>query len=518
MKRVWTAVSWGAVALAGCQASPAARRPTDIAQKPVELDRKEILDEAARRPPSKVGVGSKLGASEAKVRLVAADESDLHETAPATVPVAGLAQLTLDSAIETGLMQNPDLIALRQAEGVSEAALGVAQTYPFNPWVQIRTTPYERDAQGGSPPTFHYVLLQQNLQLAHQQQFREEIGASQLNQVRWNIHNLELLNAAQTARLYFTALYQRGIRELTRASAELNQQLLRVSETRSKAGDISDADIAIVRLDAQSTKQQADLAEANYQTALLDLRRQLNIPLDTQIELTGDLTTMRWQPARQAALSQIGSGNDGATFKIGSEGEGDADLIKRIADGRPDIMASRADIQTAYASYRLANAMRTPDLLFGPFYQRDDFATVFFGFQAQMDIPVMNNGQPLTRQRAAEHCQRQITWQQLQARAEIEAVASVDRFERARRLVDAALPGFKDDLPAELKRLEAQFEENEADVLRVFQARTSLIQSRRAALDLMNELAQATAAVTAATGIPPTTLLAPAEPGGGVTP
>jgi outer membrane protein TolC len=196
-------------------------------------------------------------------------------------------------------------------------------------------------------------------------------------------------------------------------------------------------------------------------------------------------------------------------LRVAGEKATDDDLIKRIADGRPDVLAARADIQTAYSNYRLANAMRCPDLLIGPFYQRDDFATVFVGLQAQMDIPVNNTGQPLAQQRAAEHGQRQMTWQQLQARAEIEAVASVDRYERARRLVEAARPGFSQDLPGELQRLEAQFKESEADVLRVFQARTSLIQSRRAALDLINELAQATAAVTAATGIPPTNLLAP---------
>src|SRR5581483_4180077 len=45
--------------------------------------------------------------------------------------------LTLFDAVEMALAQNPDLIALRTAEGVSEEMLGVAQTYPFNPWVQI---------------------------------------------------------------------------------------------------------------------------------------------------------------------------------------------------------------------------------------------------------------------------------------------------------------------------------------------------------------------------------------------
>ena len=57
-----------------------------------------------------------------------------------------------------------------------------------------------------------------------------------LNTVRWNILQAELLNVAQTERLYFTALYQRGIRDLARASATLNDQLLTISERQLNAG------------------------------------------------------------------------------------------------------------------------------------------------------------------------------------------------------------------------------------------------------------------------------------------
>jgi cobalt-zinc-cadmium efflux system outer membrane protein len=352
---------------------------------------------------------------------------------------------------------------------------------------------------------FHYVLLQQNIQLGQQQQFREEIAASQLNQVRWNIHNFELLNAAQTTRFYLTALYQKSIRDLTQKSADLNEQLLQISQRREEAGDITKADLAIIRIDARSTRQQADLAEANYQTALLDLRRQLNIPLEQELELADDLAELRWKPARDAAQSQMAMCN--STVDIDLETKGDKDLIKRLADGRPDLMAARADVETACAAYRLANGNRRPDVMFGPFYSRDDFGTWFAGFQGQMDLMVNNNGQPMVRQRAAEHDQRAVTWQQLQVRAELEALAAVNRYERARRLVALSHKEMHSDLPSELQRLEEQFKENEVDVLRIFQARTSLIQNRRAALDLMNELAQATAAVTATTGIFPSAML-----------
>jgi outer membrane protein TolC len=507
IERFGWAIALSAALLAGCKLNVVAKRSSGASEQPSAIAQ---VDGDAKTRSAPLAKLHKKAQDPTGLRLVTADDDDLD--LGELLPAADYSTLSLDDAIETALKQNADLVALRQAEGVSEAALGVAQTYPFNPWVQVRATPYQRDIFGSSGSTFHYVLLQQNLQLAHQQQFREDVACSQLNQVRWNIHNFELLNAAQTTRLYLTALYQRGIRDLTRSSAELNQQLLRISESQLEAEQITGADVAIVRIDARSTRQQADLAEANYQTALLDLRRQLNIPLDERIELAGDLTRFHWTTSRAAALKQASPQAGGMELESPDPAmRDDNELIKRLADGRPDVMAAKADTETAHSNYRLANAMRTPDLLIGPFYERDDFGTVFAGFQAQMDLPVNNTGRPLARQREAEHQQRHLTWQQLQTRAELEAVAAADRYERARRLVDAARSDFQADLPSELEQLEAQFKAGEVDVPRVFQGRTSLINNRRAALDLLNELAQATAALTAATGIPPKALVSTAD-------
>ena len=507
IKRYGSAIALGAVLFAGCKLNVVAKRPDAAIEGSFDAGRAVVARSGGRAKsppptPQKVQIAT-TAASE--FRLVDANDDDLNpgELLPAPDPAA----LSLDDAIETGLVQNPDLIALRQNEGVSAAVFGVAQTYPFNPWVQVQVTPYQRNTEGGTGSTGHYVLMMQLIQLAHQQQFREDIACSQLNQVRWNIHQAELLNTAQTARFYFLALYQRGIRDLLRSNAELNQQLLRISEKQVELGQITGADVAIVRIDARSTRQQADLAEANYQTALLDLRRQLNISLEEKVELTGDLARFHWRSVHDAAVRQISPRSGGMELEVrGLEDRNDTDLIKRLAAGRPDLMAAHADIDTAYANYRLANAARTPDLLIGPYYQRDDFGTVFGGFRAQMDIPVVNNGKPLVRQRVAEHSQRSTFWEQLLARAEVDAITSVDRYERARRLVEAARPDFQDDLPQELERLEAQFKANEVDVLRIFQGRTSLINNRRASLDLLNELAQSAAALTAATGIPPKAL------------
>ncbi|HVW00999.1 MAG TPA: TolC family protein, partial [Planctomycetaceae bacterium] len=234
------------------------------------------------------------------VQLVSADVE--IDPTPA-VPRPELVQLTLRQAIELGLDQNPDLNALRQNESVGAAAFGVAATYPFNPFVQVQATPLQNQANGGSGTVYHYVLLMQQIQLAHQQQFREEGGAAALNTIRWNIRQAELLNVAQTERLFLTALYLRDVHQLTRTNAESNAQLLKILERQLAAGQAAAADVAIVRLDARATRRQADLAEANYNTALLDLRRQLNLPAGTRIELIGGLMQWRWEPATPDRLA-----------------------------------------------------------------------------------------------------------------------------------------------------------------------------------------------------------------------
>ncbi len=399
------------------------------------------------------------------------------ESNSAAASGTSVVRYSIGSAIETALAQNPDLVALRQAEGVGSAAVGVAQTYPFNPFVQIQATPYQDARNAGPGTTYHYVLLMQQIQLGNQQQFREEAGCAALNGIRWNVLQAELLNVAQTERLYFAAIYQQGLRDLANMNAQNNRQLLNILERQKDLGQATAADVAIVRLDVRSTTQQQRIAEASLQTALLDLKRHLCLPVEYRIELDDTVLNWNWQ---STTASQLAS----------------------IATNRPDVMAARADADTARANANFANASRIPDVQLGPYYQRNDSGVTFLGFRAQMDLPVLNDGMPLLRQREAEYCQRATSSQQLAIRARLEAEAASDRYERARSLrVETGEPT-RASVPVELQRLEEQFQANEVDILRVLQARNSLLQCQRADLDALNELMQAAVAVTVATGAP----------------
>jgi cobalt-zinc-cadmium efflux system outer membrane protein len=412
--------------------------------------------------------------------------------------------LSLPAAIETGLARNPDLVSLRETEGVSRGMLGVAATYPFNPVFQTRILPGGRHPDGSPTSTLHYFLLWQTFELAHQRRFREQNAAAALENTRWTIQQAELQNVALTEQLYFAALYQRGLWDVARRIAQVSQEALEVTERRKQAGRASVADLALAQIDARSQGQQARLAEIAYRNALLALRRQLNLPEEAPLDLQGDLTEYVWLPVSAAELCNLVG-----PCSVFTEGAGPEAVAAQLASGRPDVVAARANLEAANANLRLARALRVPNLTIGPFYEHDTEAVISYGLQAQMEIPVINSGKPLVRQREAEVRQRLTALQQLEAKATVEARTALDRYERARLLCERTRAESGQQMPGELAKLEEEYKKGEIDVVRISQARSSMFQLRRTYLDSLNELAQAAAAVTAAAGLPPAALVAP---------
>ena len=417
--------------------------------------------------------------------------------------------LTLPRAFELALTQNPDVVAQRSAEGVGVAAISVARRYPFNPFFQFQATPYQKAPPSASSVepnaasrTFQYYLVMINFELAHQRRYRERNATAALSNVRWTIQQAELQSLALTEQLFFTALYRRGLRDLARANAQLNDSLLSILESQLAAGQASAADVAMVRLDARSTFQQQRLAETNYQTALLDLGRQLNIPPRVPLQLVGEMQDWQWMPCNGDHLSRV----VGLRSVISNAADIET-VADELASGRPDVLAAQANIAAARANIQLAQANRLPTLQIGPYYQSDDFGIKYFGFRGHIQTPAINGGLPLVRQRNAEMRQQRITHEQLQARAKLEALSAIDRYERARRLVEDTGAESQFDVPIELKKLEEQFLAGEVDAMLIFNARTSLIRLQQANLDMLNEVAQSAAVVTLATGLPPDALV-----------
>ncbi|QDT91497.1 TolC family protein [Gimesia algae] len=430
-------------------------------------------------------------------------ESDKSKTPTESPHFARQSQsLSVYDSISLALEGNPDLVALRETEQVGVATVGVAETYPFNPMVQVQVTPSQENRKipnRGPGTTSHYVLLMQRIQLAHQQQYREDAAHSSLNGVRWNIHQAELQTTALTAQLYFTALYQRGLLEIAEASQSNNERLLESLIKRFEAGDISGADLATVRIDTRSTNQQLRLAEANYQTALRNLRRQLGLPPDSPEEIEGDLRMIRWLLPTAGNEGSMTSGMGLQSLDVPNDNQA---WMASWAASRPDVLVAHANIDVASANLNLATADRVPDLTMGPYYQQDPDGLARFGLRAELNLPIINTGRPLETQRMTELNQRTALWRQTLLKAELEAQAAFERYKLAFDVLAKEKTYSISELPQELQSLEKQFLAGEVDVVRIIQARTSILQNQRAQLNLFNELAQSAALLVGATGMP----------------
>lgn len=442
-------------------------------------------------PPSRAAISNMKSqfVSSASARLV---------PAPETLP------LTFEEAIATSLDRNPALVTLRANEPVAHAAWHVAATYPFNPVLQVQVLPYARDSSGDLLGVNHYVWLNQTLELAHQRQYREANAEALWDQVRWNIVQAELANAAQTQRLYFAAIYQHDLLELAAEAARLNLELNEIVDRRFQAGLSTAAEQSTARIAARQSQRQLELATATWQASDLALQRQMNLEADEPFALVGRLDEFEWLPVPGMDMQA-----DGEVAGVFVSGE----ALSTLANNRPDVLAAHAGAGAAQASADLARANQTQNLGIGPFYERDESGTVFAGFRVQGNLPVWDTGRPLTAQREAEHNLQMVTLHQLQLRARTEAQTAIERYERARRVAKRR-PGPPSNLPGtELDQLKDQFESGQADILNVFAVQAALLQERRAALDLLNEVAQAAADVTLMAGLPPACLVS--HQGGG---
>ena len=136
--------------------------------------------------------------------------------------------LSLSDAMAIALERNPDLMAAKQSEPVSRAALEVARRYPYAPTAQVQMAPSPHEADGRTLKTLTQVTLSQTFELGGQRHHRWRSGVAQVDRTEWLIQQAAVFAVAETQRRFFTALYQRHLLDVQQSMAELNEKLLGV--------------------------------------------------------------------------------------------------------------------------------------------------------------------------------------------------------------------------------------------------------------------------------------------------
>ena len=503
--------------------APGTARPRQEADSPPPA-RRRLFDRLLRRSPSGHGgeIPPREGAiqvpprpspptpaptstpptADEPVRQAQAFEGDLAPLLdPGTIPTAieGGDSLSLQAALYGALTSNPDLVSMRAGNVAgnvaSPEAVEVARRFPttLNPtlWADIRPFITERVPGGVAPSgrrfgpsldhkdALMYFSLRQPIELGHQTRYRYEIAKAALIQQRWTVLQSELLALVQTYRFFQTAAYRREKLRVAEELADFNDRLVRTLRLRLEANQVLADVVALAEVEAEATRQMVEVARQDYAIALADLRNQIGAPETAgTAEPLGEFILPGFIPELE-----------------------DEALIRTALENRPEIHAARAQVEAARAAVGLARGDRIPTPVVGPEYERDENGTQFFGFVYITQIPIINNGAPLVRQRQAEALRAAIALEQVQKRTEAQVRAATAKWNGANRLV-ARTRDLTDTLKAQVANIEQLFDAGQTDVSKLLQARQRLIQLENSQLDAVWQATQAQADLLTALGTP----------------
>jgi outer membrane protein, heavy metal efflux system len=495
--------------------APTSPQPKPLGPSPVAIQAPLRTIPTASKPAAPIDASAK------RTQATAADLGmPIGPTTDSTAPLPGAQSLSLQQALYGALTSNPDLVALRTGNPslASAEAVEVARNFPvtLNPTVFIDYRPitlipngtFGTGSAAGSSTThsggfYHYgqnyllIALRQPVEFGHQTTHRHAIAKAAYNQVQWQVVQAELTALVQTYRFFQTAAYRREKLRVADQLADFNEKLLATLERRLKANQAQPADVALAKVEARATRQQARAARQDYLTALTDLRNQIGVPeTAAETEPLGEFTI----PSNIPTIDEQA-------------------LIQSALSCRPDLHAAQAAIEGASAAVRLAKGDRIPSAIVGPQYVQDEAGIQYIGLNFVPVLPLLNNGKPLVHQREADQRRAVINYQQIQQRVVAQVRSAVAKWNGATGLVNDSSDLTK-ELGDDVASLERLFEAGQTDLIRVQQARQRLIQLENSQLDALWAATLAQADLMLALGVPSMiqSLLQTAEAGAGMAP
>ena len=348
--------------------------------------------------------------------------------------------ISLQQALTGALTSNPDLVALRTGNPAlaSAEAVEVARHFPttlnptvfidYRPITQIPNGTFGANSNVGSGTTprnagFYHagqgyllVAIRQPIEWGHQTTHRLGIATAAYKQVQWQIVQAELNVLVQTARAFQTAAYRREKLRVANQLASFNEDLLKTLDRRLKANQAAPADVALANVESRATRQLARAARQDYVAALTDLRNQIGISeAAAESEPLGEFTLPNNIPPLEEQA-----------------------MIDAALRCRPDIQVAQAAIEGASSAVRLARGDMIPTTILGPQYVQDEAGIQYVGFNLAFNLPTLNNGKPLLRQRQAEQRRAVIARDQVQQRVVAQVRNAVAKWNGATELVGSS--------------------------------------------------------------------------------
>jgi cobalt-zinc-cadmium efflux system outer membrane protein len=261
--------------------------------------------------------------------------------------VFGLQKLSLEQAIQIAVEHNHDLKSSAFSVDSANAATAIASAAP-NPMLTVQTfgiNPGAGIGAGGvrDKTVDSAIRVDQLIERGGKREFRKENAFHLEEAARNDLHDARRLLRVSVAQSYYDLLAAEEKLAILQQTAALYDSTVAAAQKRLKAGDIANADVARLQVDAlraQNDTAQAEADQANARQALaLVLGR---IAYATQITLADSWPATQFNVGRPAQAS---------------------------IEQRPDVRAAKLRLEAAAAGRKLALASRTRDVSIGVQYE-----------------------------------------------------------------------------------------------------------------------------------------------------
>ena len=394
------------------------------------------------------------------------------------VPVAAQ-PLTLERALQLTREYNPDLLAARQELEIARGRLVKAE-YPsqFNP--ELSGEGARRSLGGGGSGTDYGVALSQELEVAGQRGKRIEEARANIEVVEQRVRDRTRVIEGEVKRTFFTALARRQRRDLLQRVEELNRRVRDASKARVEAGEspVMEANLGEIRF-GQSRKETI-VAERDYTVALLALKRLLNSAPDVTLDPSGEL---RETPVHYVL----------------------ADLVTRARETRPDLLASRREVERVDAETALTRRLIVPNPTLEGFYREEpgaEGAEHIAGGGIRIPLPVFDRRQGELVALAGRRGQAQFEVDATLRTVEQEVAEALQDYEAARREVEIFEHDILTRADENFRFIETAYRAGKIDFLQFVVVQNDLVSAQLSYVDSLAAFRDAEVNLERAVGTP----------------
>ena len=269
-------------------------------------------------------------------------------------------KITLESAVQTALRENPKLATIRKKIE--------ATRFRLNGIALLGNPELETEFVGGTHSE-QVFELSKSFQLGGQRGHRKRIAAIKLERVNLEFDEASrLLTKAVKLAFYDLVLVQEKL-DLAKEIIQHNEQMSDIAQVRFQTGDISMTHVNLAIVQLQAAMRDA----ASIESALHLARLELNSLMGTVLEA---------KPIAAHAISESISLNHLRQLTL------DALTTYALAN-RPDLKSLRLNARLTESKLRLAKAANIPDLTIAGAAERNPHETAF-GMKFSIPLPLFD--------------------------------------------------------------------------------------------------------------------------------